>query len=957
MRARSETSGIVRSATTDPKGRFRMESLAPGAWTVAAILPDGASSESRTVVLRLQQSASLDLTIGLGLAEKVTVRASPGLVDPQKVGKEMRIGEAVADALPIAGRVVTDVPLLDSSVRQAAAADFYGERGAVFVVHGQSGRSNSFLVDGLDNNDRVSGTSMNAFFSQLVVEELVLNTSRYAAEFGRASGGIFNIVTRRGGNQESGELFVQGAAASWNDAGPFVSSLPDPEGAPRTGDRHQMGFRLGGPILEDRSFYFAAYERQREDRIVPYVGVGRDGVAGGYTAGPVEGDNLFLRTDFNLTPRQILMVRLSADSRKTDALMVGGRTTPEAGFRLEEDDVQLAASLTSVLSPSWIHEARVLFSSSSFDQYANSSRPGVDRPSGTFGGNNLNLQLRGEDKIQVVDNVTWSAGPHTLKLGVDLARTRVDIRTRFNPNGNFLYQTDAPFDPGDCGVYAWQVSVAIEDGTYPIIPCPSWYPPGGDPADIGTYPLFYQLIDGEPEARLYDTQLSAFAQDSWRIGPKLLLDFGLRYDRSSFRLPESALVDSPIPNGGAPVDGNNFAPRVGFTFAPRGDGSFVVRGGGGVFYDKLSMGFPAVSAITSGTKIGILPVQGLTFEITEDVVEEWGVDAIRELVQFPEDLVMRFSTGTRLDTPYTVQGSLGAEWALGRNGSAQIEATRAVGRKLPRMRDLNPVTAVENCAGPDPVNPDPLYRFTCMPVHGTDPETGSIAAIVTDGRSEYTGVDLAWRWRDEGFWYQATYTWSRARDTGPDPLKGGIYLPSDYRDLDGEEGPSDADRRHRFVLSGESPLPWMGLRASGVIQWSSAAPFNVTTGVDDNLDGILTDRPSGVDRNTGEDTPLAIVNELREAENVNRALRGQGPLPPVTALSAPTFFQIDLRVSKPFAFARGRGRGDMFLQVFNLLDRFNGGPVEGRVISPDFGRPIGQIGPPRTLELGLRLGY
>ncbi len=957
MRARSETSGIVRSAATDPEGRFRMESLAPGAWTVAAILPDGASSESRTVVLRLQQSASLDLTIGLGLAEKVTVRASPGLVDPQKVGTEMRIGEAVADALPIAGRVVTDVPLLDSSVRQAAAADFYGERGAVFVVHGQSGRSNSFLVDGLDNNDRVSGTSMNAFFSQLVVEELVLNTSRYAAEFGRASGGIFNIVTRRGGNQESGELFVQGAAASWNDAGPFVSSLPDPEGAPRTGDRYQTGFRLGGPILEDRAFYFAAYERQREDRIVPYVGVGRDGVAGGYTVGPVEGDNLFLRTDLNLTPRQILMVRLSADSRKTDALMVGGRTTPEAGFRLEEDDVQLAASLTSVLSPSWIHEARVLFSSSSFDQYANSSRPGVDRPSGTFGGNNLNLQLRGEDKIQVVDNVTWSAGPHTLKLGVDLARTRVDIRTRFNPNGNFLYQTDAPFDPGDCGVYAWQVSVAIEDGTYPIIPCPSWYPPGGDPADIGTYPLFYQLIDGEPEARLYDTQLSAFAQDSWRIGPKLLLDFGLRYDRSSFRLPESALVDSPIPNGGAPVDGNNFAPRVGFTFAPRGDGSFVVRGGGGVFYDKLSMGFPAVSAITSGTKIGILPVQGLTFEITEDVVEEWGVDTIRELVQFPEDLVMRFSTGTRLDTPYTVQGSLGAEWALGRNGSAQIEATRAVGRKLPRMRDLNPVTAVENCAGPDPVNPDPLYRFTCMPVHGTDPETGSIAAIVTDGRSEYTGVDLAWRWRDEGFWYQATYTWSRARDTGPDPLKGGIYLPSDYRDLDGEEGPSDADRRHRFVLSGESPLPWMGLRASGVIQWSSAAPFNVTTGVDDNLDGILTDRPPGVDRNTGEDTPLAIVNELREAENVNRALRGQGPLPPVTALSAPTFFQIDLRVSKPFAFARGRGRGDMFLQVFNLLDRFNGGPVEGRVISPDFGRPIGQIGPPRTLELGLRLGY
>ena len=204
VQARSEAAGTVRSATTDREGRFRMESLAPGAWTVAAVLPDGTSSESRTVVLRLQQAASLDLTLGLGLAERIIVRASPPLVDPQRVGAEKRIGEAVADALPMAGRVVTDFPLLDSSVRQAAASDFYGERGAVFVVNGQSGRSNSFLVDGLDNNDRVSGTSMNAFFSQLVVQELVLNTSRYSAEFGRASGGIFNIVTRRGGNLESG---------------------------------------------------------------------------------------------------------------------------------------------------------------------------------------------------------------------------------------------------------------------------------------------------------------------------------------------------------------------------------------------------------------------------------------------------------------------------------------------------------------------------------------------------------------------------------------------------------------------------------------------------------------------------------------------------------------------------------------------------------------------------------
>jgi hypothetical protein len=964
VRARSETTGAVRSATTDARGQFQFNSLPPGLWVVAASLPDGASSDSRTVALALQEARSVDLTLGKGLAERVTVRAEPLLVDPQRVGLEMRVGDSIADAIPIAGRVVTDLPLLDASVRQAPTADFFGERGAVFVVNGQSGRSNSFLVDGLDNNDETSGTSMNSFFSQLVVQEMVLNTSRYAAEFGRASGGVFNIVTRQGGNEESGEFFVQRGAASWNSPGAFVSGLPDPKGTPRTGDQYQLGFRVGGPIREDRAFYFAAYERQREDRVVPYVGTGRNGAAGGFVIAPAADDNIFLRTDFNLSPSQSLMVRLSADTRSTEDLNVGGRTTPEAGFRLDEHDLQLAGSLTSVLSPNLIHEARLLVSSSDFDQQANSSRPGVDRPSGSFGGNNLNRQLRREDKFQVVDNVTWRVGSHTTKFGLDFTRSRTDVRTRFNPNGNFLYATDTPYDPNSCPVSPSQVTAAIRNGTYPIIPCQPWEI-GKDRADIGTYPIVYQLIEGEPEANLYDNQIGLFAQDTWRLGSKVVLEYGLRYDLDTFRLPPSARVDSPIPNGGAPLDKNNVAPRLGFTFTP-GDGRLVLRGGGGVFYDKLSLGFPAVAAITSETRIGILPVQGMTLEVpvgdktvalTEDAVEQLGGGSyLKDFLVFPDDLILRFSTGTRLDTPYSFESSVGAEIAVGKGGAAQLEIVRARGHHLPLMRDLNPIVRFRSCSGPSPTDPDPKYRDSCTPVHA-DSTTGSIAAITTDGESWYTGATLGWRWRGKMGWYQASYTWSRAEDLGPDPLKGGIYLPPDSANLSGEKGPSDADRRHRIVISGESSLPWMGLRASGVIQVSSPVPFNVTTGRDDNLDGITTDRPPGVGRNTGEDTPLGPVNEVRASENQLRRIRSQPLLAPVTSLYAPAFYQIDLRVSKPFATRDGKTRGEMYLQIFNLLDRLNGGPVEGRAISPDFGKPIDLAGPPRTMELGLRLGY
>ena len=102
-------------------------------------------------------------------------------------------------------------------------------------------------------------------------------------------------------------------------------------------------------------------------------------------------------------------------------------------------------------------------------------------------------------------------------------------------------------------------------------------------------------------------------------------------------------------------------------------------------------------------------------------------------------------------------------------------------------------------------------------------------------------------------------------------LKGGIYLPPDSDDLGAERGRSDSDRRHRLVLAAEGRLPWWGLRVSGVLEMATGSPFNVTTGGDENQDGIPTDRPAGLGRNTGADTPLDSVNALR-------AERGLAPL-------------------------------------------------------------------------------
>jgi hypothetical protein len=936
--ARSLETGAERSILSDREGRYRLELLTPGRWSVAARL--GGDPPGQTVVAHivLQQTLTLDLSLSAALTESVTVTAEAPVLDAQRTGGELSIRQSEVADLPLAGRQLTDLALLDSSVRPTAPADFYGERGTAFVLNGQSGRANSFLVDGLDNNDLTSNTTLNAPFSTQVIREFKVLTHQFAPEFGRASGGVLNIVTRQGTNDRGLEFFAQGVTHGLSRAGDFVASLPNDAEIEETSGRFQTGFTLSGPFKRDKAFYFLAYEHSELDAITPFTGVGRDGVAGGIVSAPARDDNLFFRADMNLGAASTLMLRASGDRREGDDVRVGGRSTPESGYSVAEEDFQGVAALTTVLSPTLMNEARLLVGTSGFDSDATSTRPGVDRPSGVFGGNVLDRQDRDEDRLQIVDNITWQAGRHTWKFGVDAIRSHTEILTTFNPNGSFTYETDRPFEPGDCGnLDSNEVDL---DNKYSPVYCfgdPNGVDDDGDgtideQGVIGTYPVVYTLIEGQPTATIRDTRLGLFAQDTWQAGSRWVFTYGLRYDLSTYRLPADAAVPSAIPNGGAPADTDNIAPRAGFTFRPDAAGKWLVRGGAGMFYDKIVFSFPAVAAITNGTQIGLLPAQGFAIELTEDVVETLGIDTIKQALVFPPELILRFSTGTELDTPYSVLYNLGFERSLGTRASFSVNATRSLGYHQILTRDLNPVTGTTAQGAPDHV----------------DDTTGSIAAFVSEGRTWYSGLDLGWRWRGQRSWLSFSYTLSKTLDMGPDPLQGGFYLPP-ASDLGGERGRSDHDRRHRVTLAGTTAVPWGGILTSWVLQASSGVPFNVTTGSDDNVDGFLSDRPDGVGRNTGANTSLAAVNALRAVPYLNLA--------PVSHLEEANFVQLDLRVAKPFPLGAEGHRGEAFLQVFNVFDRFNGGPIDGVATSRTFGEPIGQIGPPLTVELGFALAF
>ncbi len=965
VQARSLATGMVRTVLTEPDGRFRLDSLQPGKWEVVASAEGAPPSNAQTVTLGLQQSVRLEFKLLAALEETIDVTSDVPLVDAKRTWSELRIDGETASSLPVNGRSITDLALLDSDVQATPSGTYFGERAAVFALNGQTGRANSFLVDGLDNGDRASSTTLNSYFSQQVIKEFVVLKHQYAAEFGRAGGGVMNIITERGANAHTGELFAQGTSPSLNSTGDFSQALARDGGDTAVG-RKAYGFKFGGPIRKDKAFYFAAFERQTSDDVLPYTGVDREGQIGGLYRAPNQDENLFSRVDINLSSKTFLMVRVSGDRRDSRGLNVEGIRTPEGGFKLDEEDGQLAASLTRVVSPRAVYELRFLAGTSDFNQRANSDRPGVERPSGIFGGNNLNRQDRGEKRLQLLDNLSWTRGTHTFKVGVDLLGTRTNVRTRFNPNGNFLYITDKKLEPGDCGdLDIFDIKQAIDtngDGTVSIaeedafdavstpVPCPGTVGIDDDgdgtidePGFIGTYPLVFQLIEGQPSAQLNDLQYALFWQDSWQAAPRLTIDYGVRYDASTYTLGKDVRVESRIGNGGAKRDNNNVAPRMGLTWQADDAGRWLVRGGAGIFYDKVPLGFPAVASLTSGTQIKLYFPQGLAQAITEDVVEQLGIGLIKQALVFEPRLNLRFSTGTVLATPYVVQYNAGFDRAFGSHGAFTLDLMRAVGFHQTLMKDLNPVVTI---------------RDDGLPQHA-DPEVGSIAAIVSEGRTWYTGVTAQYRWRSPNGWASASYTWSQALDLGPDPLKGGISLPPtaqpkkgrvlqvDTQIFEQEKGRADTDRRHRVVWAAGGQLPWLGLTGSATLQYASSLPFNITTGRDENVDGLTNDRPAGIGRNTGEDTPLDPIN----------ALRAKSGLPPIDRLTSQDFLQVDLRLARPYQFGQGKTKGEWFMQVFNALDRENVGLIEGRVASRSFGQPLALAGPPRTLELGVRFGF
>jgi hypothetical protein len=254
---RDVAKGLERAGTSDGQGGYSVRQLAPGNYSVTVDAPGFAKTEATEVAITVGGMAELPVTLAVaGGKEVVEVSAQAELVETSRTSSTDTIGQRSIDNLPINGRNYINFTLTDSQVVRDNAPNTGAAPTSGLNMSGQRARSNLVNVDGADATDN-STNGVRSTVSQEAVQEFQIITNSYAAEYGRAAGGVVNIITRSGSNDFHGDVYGYLRNRDFQAVNPF-STTPNPAYT-----RVQAGTAFGGPIKKDKTYYYFSYEVTR----------------------------------------------------------------------------------------------------------------------------------------------------------------------------------------------------------------------------------------------------------------------------------------------------------------------------------------------------------------------------------------------------------------------------------------------------------------------------------------------------------------------------------------------------------------------------------------------------------------------------------------------------------------------------------------------------------------------
>jgi hypothetical protein len=929
----NQATGVVRQAVSNADGSYFITAIAPGLYSLEAQLSGFSKYSRRDVRLDLGRTATVDVQLSVGqLAETVTITAETPLVDltSKEIGGNVTNREVTM--LPsVNGNFVGAVALLPGVIANVSTESFGSD---AISVNGLDSRNNNFMLDGANNNDDVIGQRAGSQARAPVeaIAEFQVVTNQYDAEFGRTTGAIINAISKQGTNAFHGV-----AAGLWQDASLTQKDFFVKQNGLNKPETQLQTYRanIGGPVVRDKAHFFFNVERVMIDRANTITIPARPE----FNSSPVTEDrvwNTLARFDHQLNVNHSWAVRwLRESSPQLNQIVPVGLTVPIAvtlpvttNASREEHDVDqtLVATLNSVLGGNRLNTLRVNFTQEDVSfANANFNANGQDQAALdpqlnylTFvDQQNAVAQARVNDAYQIDDTMSWyitgRGGSHDLKFGGQYEYVGARSTAQDNSNGTFTFRTDTPFNAGD----------------------------------PRTYPERLQIRAPGPLNRYQKAHFVAlFAQDKWRVTNRTTLSLGLRYDLENQPIAE---VDNPAFTDPQdyPVDRNNVAPRVGLTYDLAGDGRSVVRGGYGRFYDKTH--FELISAIlTAGAFSDSFIVQFPTNNadpgpsngvLPSDPMLAGGPTVNRALLAslYPPGTRVKNNGTVTLDNPDRViphadQITAGYERQLWTTLSVSADYVHARARDQLMLQDLNPGLRTSTSRTATLVRINPAYA-------------GQVSQPINAGSIDYDALEVALVKRfasDYSFRVSYTLGSSRGNTTGAAiPLSGFQVL--DDLNLDLNEGPTNVDRRHNLVISGQALVPkTSGLTVAWVVRALSGSKFT------------LIDSTTDPDRNGTFAEPLpagSYVSAGRNPWNVDFDGGRNGA-------TGPGLFQADLRLG--YRLRPGTDRSlDLFVDVFNITNRANFENPTGDRRSTDFlnltALRAGAI--PTTAQFGARLQF
>lgn len=800
------------TAVTDMEGRYRFAYLPVGTYQLK-IEQGGFSTLTRELTLSVGQALVLPVRLSVaGVSARVDVASDAPIIETARAQVSETILPREVDNLPLNGRNYLDLALLVPGVSRTntGSNQRFAETSAVpgtgISIAGQRNLNNSFIVDGVSANDDAAGLA-GTFYSQDVVREFQVVTSGGIAEFGRASSGIVNIITKSGTNDWRGRLYGFLRNQRFDARNP-LASRKDPL------TQAQYGASIGGPIRRDRTFIFANFEQTRRNdagiiTITPanvetinarlsQIGYRGAKIQTGEFASGYDVTNFFARVDHKLSGANLLALRYSLyNISSPNSRNVGGLNAISRGAGLENRDQTITGNLISTFSAKTINEARWQFTRSRLAAPVNDTIGPAVNISGvaSFGTATSSPTARDIDLYELVDNVTTQRASHSLKGGVDFLLNRVQIA----------------FPGALQGVYAFSSVANFLAGRYST----------------------FQQAFGEPNQFQSNPNFGLFAQDEWQPRSGLTVNAGLRYDAQA--LPD------PIK-----TDANNFAPRLGIAYAP-GDRRTVLRASFGIYFDRIPLRAVSNALQRDGTKY---KVAVLSFGQAGAPVFP------NTLATFPTGLLASITTiDSNTKSSYSEQAHLQVERELPFNSSLSVSYIYLRGLHIILSRNVNVPTVPASAGVPNLGRPDPRFA--------------NISRYESSGESSYNGMTVSFNKRANSWAsVRLSYTLSKTIDDAGNFF---FFAPQNNFNLRDERGLSDNDQRHRLTLSGTFEVPARargsslrhaleGFQLSYIFNYASALPFNLQTGADRNFDTNVNDRPAGVGRNTGRGFDFASLD-------------------------------------------------------------------------------------------------